>query len=181
MRPNPAKASGWLLRLSEREFGSDKLAGRTEIRRLQYVTLTVGLIERYSELIRAQVIPPVFIVGHRGSQIDIGPESKSFALGLGRTLHMLIQFEPKNAGENDLGAEWVEQTDVNVYVRSMCLVGGNILGQWYDVELGGSVSHVGGRGIETIVIFRCRVRRQLWLATGVEKSAGECECEKRVT
>lgn len=105
--------------------------------------------------------------------------SKSFALGLGRTLHMLIQFELKDAGELDLGAKWVEQSDVNIYVWSMCLVGGNILGQRYDVEFDRSVLHVGGRGIETIAGFRCRARRRLRLATGIKKSTGKCEYEKR--
>ena len=99
---------------SQREVVGEKLAARAEISHLQYVTLTVGLAERQSELISVQEFPPVVVVRHWIRQIDIGPESKSFALGLGGTLHMLIQFEAKDAGENDLGAEWVEQTDVNV-------------------------------------------------------------------
>lgn len=123
------------------------------------MTFTVGLAERQSELISVQEFPPVVVVCHWIRQINIGPESKSLALGLGRTLHMLIQFEAKDAGVNDLGAELVEQSDVNVYVRLMCLVGGNILGQWCNVELVGSVAQASGRRIKAIGGFCCGARR----------------------
>ena len=152
---NPSHAKSWLLGFSQREVVGEKLAGRTEISHLQYVTLTVGLAERQSELISVQEFPPVVVVCHWIRQIDIGPESKSFALGLGGTLHMLIQFEAKDAGENDLGAELVEQSDVNVYVGFMCLVGGNILGQWRNVELVRSVAQAGGGRVS--VCFHCGV------------------------
>ena len=153
---NTSEAKSWLLGFSQREVVGEKLAGRTEISHLQYVTLTVGLAERQSELISVQEFPPVVVVRHWIRQIDIGPESKSFALGLGGTLHMLIQFEAKDAGENDLGAKLVEQSDVNVYVGFMCLVGGNILGQWRNVELVGSVAQASGRRIKAIGGFHCR-------------------------
>jgi len=149
------RASSWLLRFSKREFGCEKLAGRTEIGHLQYMTRAVGLIEGQSELISSQEILPILIVRQWIRQINSGPHLESLAFRFGRTLHMLVQLEMKDAGRLDLGAEWIEQTDVEVYPESMCLVGGNILGQRWNVDSLRSISRTGDNSIETVVSVRC--------------------------
>ncbi len=155
-----AGASSWLLCLSEREFGCKKLAGRTEVGYLQYVALAVGLIERQSELISAKEILPIFIVLQRIGHINIGPHGESFAFRFGRALHVLVKLETKNTGRLDLGAEWIEQTDIKVYPGLMCLVSGNILGQRWNVDSFRSVACTDSNPIETIVsVRRGRSRR----------------------
>ncbi len=115
------------------------------------MTLAVGLIEGQSEFISAQVLPPILIVGQWVRQIYLRPPGGSLALRIGRTLHVFVQLKAKDAGRLYLGAELVEQTDVKVYQGSMCLVGGNILGQGRNVDSRRSIAHTGNNPIETIV------------------------------
>jgi hypothetical protein len=167
------ETGGGLLVFSKREFGCEQLAVWTEIGYLQYVAPTVGVIERQSESISAKEILPVLVVCQRISHVDVGPHGDSLTSALGGTLYVLVKLETKDARCFDLRAEWVEQTDVKVYPRPMCLIGRQILGQRWNVD---SLGGVACTGREVVVRLRRWLRRRgSALAAGIHNNTGKRE------
>ena len=89
-----------------------------------------------------KVLPEVVVDGGVG-QVDIGPDDKAFAFGVGGTLEVLEKFEAENDGRLDLGIEGVEEADIGG--DGGVVVGG---GCWYWCD-GGDGEDVDANGAKT--------------------------------
>lgn len=71
-----------------------------------------GFLQREREEIGAEKVLPEVVVDGGVGQVDIGPDEKTFAFGVGGTLEVLEKLEAENDGRLDLRIEGVEETDV---------------------------------------------------------------------
>jgi len=108
-----------------------------------------GFLQREREEIGTEKVLPEVVVDGGVGEVDIRPDDKAFAFGVGGTLEVLEKFEAENDGCLDLRIEGVEETDVGgdggVAVGGGCWCDG---GDGEDVDACGAETGVGSGIVE---------------------------------
>ena len=69
-------------------------------------------MQREREEISTEKILPEVVVDGGVGEVDIRPDDKAFAFGVGGTLEVLEKFEAENDGRFDLRIEGIEEADI---------------------------------------------------------------------
>jgi len=71
-----------------------------------------GFLQREREDIGTEKVLPEVVVDYVVGEVDIRPDEKAFAFGVGGALDVLEKLEAEDDGRLDLGIEGIEEADV---------------------------------------------------------------------